>query len=115
MSLSAEHPQILDFIRIKEDQTKILNANLSVEISDRFMEAVKANKTYEVNDFGTTYTVDAPAIYTAICESAMRSAEPGIIFTERFRNYNLMQHVDAYQIVTSNPCGTVVVCRSKIG
>jgi ribonucleotide reductase alpha subunit len=44
-------------------------------------------------------------VFNAICESARKSAEPGIIFTDRFRNYNLMEFVEDYQIETCNPCG----------
>jgi ribonucleotide reductase alpha subunit len=44
-------------------------------------------------------------VFNAIAESAWKSAEPGVIFTDRFRNYNLMEFVDDYQIEVCNPCG----------
>jgi ribonucleotide reductase alpha subunit len=69
------------------------------------MQAVVANKKLKVTNFGMTYEVDAPAIFTKICESAIRSAEPGVLFTEKLRNYNIMQHVASYNIETTNPCG----------
>ena len=87
MSIDANHPQALDFITIKEDLNKINKANLSVEISNEFMN----NPNEEV--------------FNAVCKSSWKSAEPGILFTDRLRNYNLMEFVDEYQIETTNPCG----------
>lgn len=110
MSLSAEHPQIEEFIKIKEDLNKINNANLSIEIPDRFMEAVKRGEKYHVkNTFKggnpDGYEVDAPKIYNMIMHSAWKSGEPGVMFMDRFSNYNLMEYIPEYQIHTSNPCG----------
>jgi ribonucleoside-diphosphate reductase alpha chain len=92
MSIDALHPEALTFIKIKEDPNEITKANLSVECSDAFMRSLEFNLEYQ-------------KVFNAICESAWKSAEPGVIFTERFRNYNLMEYVDSYQIETCNPCG----------
>lgn len=116
MSLDAEHPQIKDFITIKSDHNKINNANLSVEVNDRFMEAVK--KYY---DEGTVvkytvpntfkggnkdgYEVTPIEIYKLMMEHVWKDAEPGVMFMNRFSNYNLMEFIPEYQIYTSNPCG----------
>lgn len=94
MSLDAWHPEIETFIKIKEDLNKINKANLSVEIDDEFMHgAIEEEHSYECD------------IFNIICESAWKSAEPGILFTDMMRDYNLMQFVDSYQIETTNPCG----------
>lgn len=96
MSLDVRHPEIETFIRIKEDLSRINKANLSVEIDDTFMNSVVSPSTeYK----------DSSHIYDTICEAAWKSAEPGILFVDRLRNYNLMEFVDDYQIETTNPCG----------
>jgi ribonucleoside-diphosphate reductase alpha chain len=105
MALDVKHPQIMDFIKIKETEGKITNANLSVEIDNEFMAAVVNNRPLKVYNFGQEYEINAPEIFEEICKSAMKSAEPGVIFTDKFRNYNIMQYVDDYQIEICNPCG----------
>lgn len=93
MSLNVNHPEIETFIKIKENPDAITKANLSVEIGDAFMLCVEEGGKQETKVFNT------------ICESAWKSAEPGILFTNRLRNYNLMEYVNDYQIETTNPCG----------
>lgn len=93
MSLNVDHPEIETFIKIKENPDAITKANLSVEIGDTFMSCVSGGNKQETEVFNT------------ICESAWKSAEPGVLFTNRLRNYNLMEFVDDYQIETTNPCG----------
>lgn len=114
MSIDAWHPEAETFIKIKEDLNKINKANLSVEVSDDFMEEVldKDDKTHY--HYNPDYSINAKHIFNTICESAWKSAEPGVLFTNRLRNYNIMEFVDDYQIETTNPCGRFV-CRSKIG
>ena len=110
MSLSVWHPEIETFISIKSDKNEINKANLSVEIDDEFMEFVKAGVTekrceFYYNDTVYEYTINPVAIFEKICQNARDHAEPGILFTNRLRNYNLMEKVEGYQIETTNPCG----------
>lgn len=108
MSLSVWHPEIETFISIKDGTGKITKANLSVEIDNEFMELVKngvTEYTYINSIFGTTNTINPTDLYNKIMKRAWSSAEPGVIFTDRFRNYNLMEKHDEYKIITSNPCG----------
>ena len=90
MSIDVWHPEAETFIKIKEDLNKINKANLSVEIDDKFMNRIN-------ND------VNVADLFNTICKSAWKSAEPGILFVDRLRNYNIMEFVDDYQIETSNP------------
>lgn len=109
MSLSIWHPEIETFISIKDGTGKITKANLSVEIDDEFMQLVKdgvTEYTYVSQLFGGTHTINPVALYDKIMQRAWSSAEPGVIFTNRFRNYNLMELHDEYKIITSNPCVT---------
>jgi len=115
MSLDCWHKEVKDFITIKTDTNLITKANLSVEIDDEFMTCVRkyydeglvfekqVNFTYDGGE--TRYMVKPIEVYQLICKTAHEYAEPGIIYTEQFRNYNLMQYDDEYQIVTGNPCG----------
>ena len=100
MSLDVNHPEIETFMTIKSDLKRINKANLSVEIDDNFMQKVKQGDA------------EANRIFNILCEQACKYAEPGVIFTNRFRNYNLMEFVDEYQIETCNPCKTDVRCTA---
>lgn len=108
MSIDVWHPESETFIKIKEDLNKINKANLSVEIDNDFMEHVLSDSDQLVerkNISGDIYIINPTKIFNTICESAWRSAEPGILFVDRLRNYNIMEFVDDYQIETTNPCG----------
>lgn len=100
MSLDINHPEIETFMTIKSDLKRINKANLSVEIDDNFMQKVEQGDA------------EASRIFNILCEQACKYAEPGVIFTNRFRNYNLMEFVDEYQIETCNPCKTDVRCTA---
>lgn len=115
MSLDCWHKEVKDFITIKTDTNLITKANLSVEIDDEFMNAVKLyydtgeelekDVIFNYESGSVTYKVKPIEIYKLICKTAHEYAEPGIIYTNRFRNYNLMELDDEYNIVTGNPCG----------
>ena len=113
MSLDAKHPQISDFITIKSDLQKINNANLSVEVDDEFMEAVESYyKTGErrvlpiKNHFKGyhDYEIIPIDIYKLMMEHAYKYAEPAVLYMNRFKNYNIMEHVTSYTIESCNPC-----------
>lgn len=103
MSIDAWHPEAETFIKIKEDLNKINKANLSVELNDQFMKFAEAGMTGELEVKGQNYHVEPKKIFNTICESAWKSAEPGILFVDRLRNYNLMEFVDDFVIETTNP------------
>lgn len=115
MSLDIWHKEAADFITIKSKDTEINKANLSLEIDDNFMtDALEGYRTgnsvirhivREYNGHMIEYDVDTLGLYKLLCLNACKYAEPGIIFTNRFRNYNIMQHVSSYNIETCNPCG----------
>lgn len=101
MSLDINHPEAETFMTIKSDHNKINNANLSMEINDDFMQ--------KVIDGGNA-TVDR--LFNVLTTQACKHAEPGVLFTNRLRNYNLMEYVDSYQIETTNPCKKEVHCTA---
>ena len=109
MSLDIWHPEAASFITIKSDLNKINKANLSVEIDDEFMEAVRngvteVHRIFEYEGGSYEYTVNPVALFDLVCSNACKYAEPGVLFTERLRNYNLMEYVSTYNIETCNPC-----------
>lgn len=109
MSLDIWHPEAASFITIKSDLNKINKANLSVEIDDEFMEAVRngiteVHRTFEYEGGSYEYTVNPVALFDLVCTNACKYAEPGVLFTNMLRNYNLMQYVSTYNIETCNPC-----------
>ena len=115
MTLDIWHKEAEDFIKIKSEEGRIQKANLSLEIDDEFMECVKKyydtgevitktiTRSYEGNE--VTYEVTPIKLYKLMMEKAYDWAEPGCLFINRFRNYNLMEYCDDYQIITCNPCG----------
>ncbi len=122
------HPDVFEFINSKRESGKITNANISVGVSDKLMDAVKADGDWEMMfpdtsmpDYDDLWdgdidawvaaghpvvgyrTVKARELWNAIIESAWASAEPGVFFRER---YNKMSN-SAYfaPIICTNPCG----------
>lgn len=114
MTLDVWHKEAEDFIKIKSEEGKIQKANLSLEIDDDFMKCVREyydtgkviTKTIkrDYNGNKIEYEVTPIKLYKLIMEKAYDWAEPGCIFTDTFRNYNLMEYCDDYQIETCNPC-----------
>lgn len=117
MTLDAWHKEAETFIKIKSSEGKIQKANLSLEIDDEFMECVKKyyetgevitktiNRNYEGNII--EYEVTPIKLYKLMMGTAYDWAEPGCLFVNRFRNYNLMEYVDCYNIENCNPCGRI--------
>lgn len=116
ISLDARHAEALDFIHVKSGLGIIEKANLSLEIDDEFMEAVQ--KYYETGEVVTLhetrdysghlvkYDVVPIDIFKALVDNCYDWGDPAALFVNRFRNYNLMEFVDDYQIETCNPCVT---------
>lgn len=122
------HPDIEEFITVKQDLTKISGANLSVCISDAFMDAVKNEKDWELvfpdlNDpeYDAVWdgdihkwkslgkkvivqkTIKAKYLWDLICTAAWRSAEPGLHFLERSNKRSNTWYFE--QLIATNPCG----------
>lgn len=114
LSIDINHKEAETFITIKSDLSKINKANLSVEIDDYFMEIVKLSyesgiehkinikRTYGVQEI--EYEIIPIKLYKTLIKQAHSNAEPGVLFINKFRNYNLMEFIDSYQIETCNPC-----------
>lgn len=122
------HPDVEEFITVKQDLTKIPGANLSVCVSDAFMEAVKSDSDWDLIFPDITYfkydeewdgdmdkwkakgyptkvyqTVKAKHLWDLIGEAAWKSAEPGVVFIDRYNKLSNTWYFE--KIIATNPCG----------
>ena len=104
--LRVDHPDVMEFIACKEDLTQITNFNISVAITRKFMDAVKAGAEYELVDPVTkavTGTLDARTVWDKMVLGAWRTGEPGVFFIDEANRYNPVPHLGDYE--ATNPCG----------
>jgi ribonucleoside-diphosphate reductase alpha chain len=104
--LRVDHPDVLDFIACKEDLTQITNFNISVAITKKFMDAVKAKASYDLIDPATgavTGQLDANLVWDKMILGAWRTGEPGVFYIDEANRYNPVPHLGAYE--ATNPCG----------
>jgi ribonucleoside-diphosphate reductase alpha chain len=105
LMLDDNHPDIEEFITVKRTPGKIEHANLSVAVSDAFMQAVKDDANWDLVWQGEVKkTVRARYLWDLICTSAWESAEPGVVFMDR---YNKLSNTWYYENIRCvNPCVT---------
>lgn len=103
--LDVSHPDIREFINAKRtDFGRWEHTNISVGISDAFMEAVRKDEDWELKFNGKVYeTVSARELYTEICQCAWESGEPGVIFMDTIERANPASYYG--KITCTNPCG----------
>ena len=117
LSVSVHHPQVMDFIKIKRDLTRVTGANISVRVTDEFMQAVKAGDDYhqrwpvDSSDPEVQCHTNAREVWDALIEGAHASAEPGVLFWDTATR---MTPSDAYASegfgsVSTNPCGEIIL------
>ena len=121
MSISVHHPEVLNFIRAKRDLRKVTGANISVRISDKFMEAVEKDKTYEQkwpvdsDKPVISQMVKAKDVWNELVKSNHQSAEPGILFWDHIvKNSPADSYQDVgWETVTTNPCGELPLASNS--
>jgi len=103
-TMRCDHPDVEDFITAKSDKARLRNFNVSVLVTDPFMEAVKADKSWDLVFGGKVYaTVQALDLWNRIMKSTYDFAEPGVIFIDRINQMNNLNYVET--IAATNPCG----------
>ena len=118
LSISIKHPNAEDFIDAKLEQGKITGANISVKITDEFMQCVKENKPfvqqYPVDSANPMVRkeIDARKLWNKIIHNAWASAEPGVLFWDTILRESVPDcYADfGYRTVSTNPCGEIPLC-----
>jgi ribonucleoside-diphosphate reductase alpha chain len=104
--LRVDHPDILEFITSKRDNTKLTNFNISVALTDKFMKALEADEEYDLvnpRSKNSNQKLKARKVFDLIVNMAWRNGEPGIIFLDRINRDNPTPK--AGEIESTNPCG----------
>lgn len=105
--LRVDHPDIREFITCKNDTSQVTNFNISVAITDAFMDAVETGSTYDLVNPRTGVVVgqeNAREIFDMIVRGAWMTGEPGTFFIDRANEYNPVPHLGSYE--ATNPCVT---------
>jgi ribonucleoside-diphosphate reductase alpha chain len=102
--LRVDHPDIEEFIRAKQNSDNLTAFNISIGVTDEFMEAVKSNGTFNLVFEGRVYkTVNAKNLWEEIMRSTWEWAEPGVLFIDRINEMNNLYYCE--DIAATNPCG----------
>ena len=110
LNLDVNHPDIEEFIDVKNDLDKVNFANISVNISDEFMEAVKENREFklyfrvEATGEEVIRYVDARKMFRKLARNNWNMAEPGLLFQDRINSWHLMSEDDEFEFAGVNPC-----------
>lgn len=108
--LRVDHPDIREFIACKDDTSKITNFNISVAVTDAFMEAVEAGETYDLVNPRTGEVAgqeNAREVFETIVQGAWKTGEPGVFFVDRANEFNPVPRLGEYE--ATNPCGEQVL------
>jgi len=104
--LRVDHPDIMEFIFSKEDNSELNNFNISVGVSDKFMKAVDRQEDYDLidpRDQRAVGRLNAADVYQTLIKQAWKNGDPGIIFLDRINQDNPTPHLG--DIESTNPCG----------
>jgi ribonucleoside-diphosphate reductase alpha chain len=104
--LPVHHPDIMDFVHCKASEDQITNFNISVGVTDKFMEAVRDDAGFELvapHNGQVMKTVRAREVFNAIVRNAYRNGEPGVLFLDAANRSNPVPHL--YKLEATNPCG----------
>ncbi|MCM8774541.1 MAG: adenosylcobalamin-dependent ribonucleoside-diphosphate reductase, partial [Candidatus Omnitrophica bacterium] len=104
--LRCDHPDIFEFVEAKNEKGKFVNFNLSVAVTDKFMDAVKRNTYFDLinpRNKKKVKSIKAKLLFDLIANSAWRSGDPGLIFIDEINRKNTTPQLD--MIEATNPCG----------
>jgi len=118
LTICVHHPDIRTFITIKRDLSKVTGANISIRLTDEFMNAVENEEDYEIRfpvdrdeERIVSDHISAKEIWDEIIESAHGSAEPGLLFWDNVLNYTPAQIYkdDGFHTISTNPCSEITL------
>lgn len=115
LTMDIAHPDVEQFITMKQDLTKVTGANVSVRVSDEFLEAVEKDGDYthrwpiDSKTPSVTKTVRAKQLWELLVKCAHNSAEPGIIFWDRQHKYSTSSIYPGFKNDSTNPCGEIAM------
>jgi len=115
LSMDIAHPDVEDFITIKQDLQKVTGANISIRLSDEFMKAVDNNTEYthrwpiDSDNPKFTKTIKAKELWDTIIKCAHNTAEPGLIFWDRQHWYSTSSVYPGYKNTSTNPCSEIAM------
>jgi len=113
ISIDVRHPDIEKFVKMKQDLTKVTGANISVKITDDFMEAVEKEQSFTlqfpVEAQAPEYTaeINAPELWNTIIESATKTGEPGLLMWDNITRTLPAHEYPEFKTKTTNPCGEI--------
>jgi ribonucleoside-diphosphate reductase alpha chain len=115
LALNINHPDVIDFITAKLDLTKIEGANISLALTDDFMEAYNQNKDWTLS-FETPHEiikkeVNARELMHLVSYAAHSMGDPGILYIDNVNNYHLLSEYDEVKFTATNPCGELLASR----
>ncbi|MCX6181737.1 MAG: adenosylcobalamin-dependent ribonucleoside-diphosphate reductase [Bacteroidetes bacterium] len=115
ITMNIAHPDIADFISVKQDLTKVTGANISVMLTDEFMRAVEKDKDFvlrwpiEAKIPKVKIKVKAKKLWDQVIACAHNTAEPGIIFWDQQHHYSTSSVYKMYKNTSTNPCSEIAM------
>ncbi len=110
LTLSCEHPDLEEFMAVKTDVERVTKANMSIRVTDKFMECVRDKKGFvqtfvrpETKDT-VTRNLDAYAFFKKLCYANWDYGEPGCLYWDRISSWNLLSEFPNYEYAGTNPC-----------
>lgn len=110
ISIPCDHPDLEEFIKIKQNTDKVTKANISIRVTDEFMQAVADRKPYTLKfirkETGEEIVkeIDAHEVFMKMCEANWDWGEPGLLFWDNIEKYNLLSEDDSFKYAGVNPC-----------
>jgi ribonucleoside-diphosphate reductase alpha chain len=115
LTMDIRHPDIEQFVTIKQDLKKVTGANISVRLTDEFMQAVEHDKDFQlrwpIESENPKYTkvIKARTLWNTIIKCAHNTAEPGLIFWDRQHYYSTSSVYPGFKNVSTNPCSEIAM------
>jgi len=110
ITIADSHPDVLDFVKVKRNLTKVRYANISVRVSDAFMRAVETDGEFALRfaneRTNVTRTVRARDLWNELTKGARDYAEPGLIFWDNIKRWSTSEY-NGMGVITTNPCSEI--------